>query len=219
MTMTSDALLALFKAGKSHFTPAFDLRLYRAISWLKKAESTEDLDIRFISLWIAFNAAYAKELEAGSLSDRSAFRQFLHTLCHLDKSQQIYQLVWETFPGSIRMLLDNRFVFQAFWDFQNGKISQNAWVEDFERGKNKARKALANRDTDNVLLIVFDRLYTLRNQLVHGGATHGSGVNRRQLADACAILGRFLPLMLQIMLENHARPDWGKPFYPVIKEE
>lgn len=61
MTMTSDALLALFKAGKPHFTPAFDLRLYRAISWLKKAESTEDLDIRFISLWIAFNAAYAKE--------------------------------------------------------------------------------------------------------------------------------------------------------------
>ena len=86
---------------------SFNLRLYRANSWLKKAEASEaDDDIRFITLWIAFNAAYAKEIEAGAqLSDRSTFRQFLHTICRLDKGQRIYRLVWETFSGSIRLLL------------------------------------------------------------------------------------------------------------------
>jgi hypothetical protein len=39
------------------------IRLHRAISWLKSAEKQDDnLDIKFISLWIAFNACYAVDL-------------------------------------------------------------------------------------------------------------------------------------------------------------
>ena len=38
------------------------IRLHRAISWLKCAENnSEDIDLKFISLWIAFNACYADE--------------------------------------------------------------------------------------------------------------------------------------------------------------
>ena len=46
-----------------------------------------------------------------------------------------------------------------------------------------------------VLSIVFDRLYVLRNQLVHGGATWNSQVNRQQLRDGVAILGTLVPLI------------------------
>lgn len=70
-----------------------------------------------------------------------------------------------------------------------------------------------------MLLIVFDRLYTLRNQLMHGGATFAGRANRRQLKDGCAILQVCVPLILQVMQENHARNDWGQPFYPYIQEE
>ena len=199
---------------------SFNLRLYRANSWLKKAEASEaDDDIRFITLWIAFNAAYAKEIEAGAqLSDRSTFRQFLHTICRLDKGQRIYRLVWETFSGSIRLLLENRYIFQPFWNFHNGKISEIAWEEDFARAKQKAKMALANKDTDSVLLILFDRLYTLRNQILHGGATYNSSANRKQLHDGCAILQQCVPLILSVMQDNPDE-DWGKPFYPFVKEE
>lgn len=199
---------------------SFNLRLYRANSWLKKAEASEaDDDIRFITLWIAFNAAYAKEIEAGAqLSDRSTFRQFLHTICRLDKGQRIYRLVWETFSGSIRLLLENRYIFQPFWNFHNGKISESAWEEDFARAKQKAKMALANKDTDSVLLILFDRLYTLRNQILHGGATYNSSANRKQLHDGCAILQQCVPLILSVMQDNPDE-DWGKPFYPFVKEE
>ena len=39
------------------------LRLHRALSWLNRAEQFEDDDGRFIFLWIAFNAAYATEID------------------------------------------------------------------------------------------------------------------------------------------------------------
>lgn len=152
------------------------------------------------------------------LSDRTAFRQFLHTVCRLDKEQRIYRLVWETFSGSIRLLLENRYVFQPFWNFHNGKISESVWEEDFARAKQKAKTALANKDTNGVLLIVFDRLYTLRNQILHGGATYNSSANRKQLRDGCAILQQCVPLILAVMLDNPDE-DWGKPFYPYVKEE
>jgi hypothetical protein len=60
-------------------------------------------------------------------------------------------------------------------------------------------------DTSRILLVVFDRLYVLRNQLVHGGATEqldqpGAG------QDGAAVLGWLLPVFIDIMLEN---PDPG----------
>ena len=73
-------------------------------------------------------------------------------------------------------------------------------------------RALAQQDTDRVLYEVFVRLYTLRNQLMHGGATWNSSVNRAQLRDGRALLAR---VMLGVMMDHPTRFD-GKPFYPVI---
>ena len=64
--------------------------------------------------------------------------------------------------------------------------------------------------------MLFDRLYVLRNQLVHGGATWNSSINRAQVKDGAAVLGWLLPVFIDIMLENPDQ-DWGKPFYPVVK--
>ena len=72
------------------------------------------------------------------------------------------------------------------------------------------------KDTAKILMIVFDRLYVLRNQMVHGGATWNSSVNRSQVRDGVSILSSLLPIFIDIMLENHDY-DWGQPLYPVIK--
>ena len=63
--------------------------------------------------------------------------------------------------------------------------------------------------------MIFDRLYVLRNQLLHGAATWNSGANREQVRDGAAILGRLIPEVLEIMLGNHDA-DWGEIRYPVI---
>jgi hypothetical protein len=64
--------------------------------------------------------------------------------------------------------------------------------------------------------VVFDRLYVLRNQLVHGGSTWNSSVNRDQVRDGAAVLGTLLPIFIDIMMDNPYR-DWGRPFYPVVE--
>ena len=75
--------------------------------------------------------------------------------------------------------------------------------------------ALREHDTVRILSILFDRLYVLRNQLVHGGATWNSDVNRDQVRDGASLLGCLLPIFVDLMMDN---PDqnWGKPFYPVV---
>ena len=214
--MTEQHIIEYYQNNKHTFSDEFRLRIHRALSWLDKAESTEDEDIRFITLWIAFNAIYAREFLHNSSSERSEFRRFIQSIDRMDKGSRVYELVWNTYSGSIRLLLDNQYVFQPFWDAHNGQISQQAWQSDFERAKKKIGRALADKDTDTILAGIFDRLYTLRNQMVHGGATHGSQVNREQVKDGNAILSSLLPLMLEIMMTHHDQWDWGKPFYPVM---
>lgn len=88
--------------------PNLALRVHRAPSWLNRAEQAQDVDGRFIFLWIASNAAYATEIdEPHWLSEQEAFKAFLQRLCMLDTEHLIEKLVWSEFPGSIRALLDN----------------------------------------------------------------------------------------------------------------
>ena len=74
---------------------------------------------------------------------------------------------------------------------------------------------MAERETAKILSTLFDRLYVLRNQLVHGGATWSSSVNRDQVRDGTKVLGWLVPVMIDVMMDNPDR-DWGKPFYPVV---
>lgn len=187
------------------------------ISRCEKLDTNRDM--AFLALWIAFNAAYARDWEyAASTSERSNLRAFLQTICGLDRQQQLYRLVWSTYSGSIRLLLDNRYVFQPFWDYHNGRISEQAWLDDFARAKKKAAAALAAQDTEAVLALIFDRLYTLRNQMVHGGATYCSSANRNQVRDGCHFLNECIPAILGIMLQHPDNIAWGKPFYPFVPE-
>ena len=67
-----------------------------------------------------------------------------------------------------------------------------------------AQQALAGRDTAAVLGVLFNCIYTLRNQLMHGGATWSSSVNRDQLRDCGNLLGKLVPRMIVLMLDNPA---------------
>ena len=210
-------LIEFNKENRQYFNDHFSLRSHRALSWLKKAEMAEDLDTKFIALWIAFNAAYAREIENVNTFDKAIFNEFIMRICSLDKEQEIYNLVWQKFSQSIRILLDNPYVYQPFWDYQNDKISAEKYQDLKAFEKDRCLGALEDGKTAVILEIMFNRLYTLRNQILHGGATFNSSVNREQLKDGCNILSLLIPAMLDIMMHNHGELDWGKPFYPVVK--
>jgi hypothetical protein len=203
----------------------FTLRMHRALSWLQRAEAAgDDDDVAFVCLWIAFNAAYAQDMGVGmsGTSEHQAFRNFMGEVCRLDKDKALSSLVWQVFSGPIRVLLDNPYVFQPFWDAQSnprgdGSISGH-WRESFDEARQRVHQALAQQDTERALYEVFVRLYTLRNQLMHGGATWNSSVNRAQVRDGRALLARVLPVMLGVMMDHPAQFE-GKPFYPVVNND
>lgn len=205
-----------YKKKRETFNESFRLRIHRSLSWLKQAEQIEELDFKFISLWIAFNAAYAREIEDIPIGDKATFNEFIMRICALDEEHQVYNLIWQKFSGSIRLLLDNKYIFQPFWDFHNEKISETEWEKAFFLAKDKLLYALEEKKTDKVLTGLFQRLYTLRNQILHGGSTFNSKVNREQVKDGCNILSFLIPVMLEIMMKHHDDIEWGKPFYPVI---
>ena len=207
---------------------AFTLRMNRSLSWLQRAQAAGDAggddDVAFICLWIAFNAAYAQDTVGrmdSSASERQSFRDFVGQVCRLDADKALPALVWQVFPGPIRILLDNQYVFQPFWDALNNPRSDGSspthWRDAFDEARQRVQRALAQQDTERVLYEIFVRLYTLRNQLMHGGATWNSSVNRAQVRDGRALLARVLPVMLGVMM-NHPAQFEGRPFYPVVAE-
>ena len=221
--MDYERLKTRHRTERGPWHPNLSLRVHRALSWLHRAEQlgkAEDTDGQFILLWIAFNAAYATEIdERFRLSEQETFRGFLAKLVELDGQGRIAELVWTEFPKGIRLLLNNQYVFQDFWHFKNGSLSEEEWKRRFAGAKkaaNAALAALAARDTVTVLSIVLSRIYVLRNQLVHGGATWGSSVNREQLRDCTHFMAKLVPLVIEVMMD-HPETLWGEGCYPVVK--
>lgn len=213
---TSAELKGRFKALPTADSPdAWRVRVHRALSWLGRAEAeTDDPDARFIFLWISLNAAYARDLGQDE-KEKDRVREFLSRLTGLDMENRIYEALFVQYTGPIRTLIENQHVYQPFWTAQQRWDSSEAWREGFEAGKRAALHALMDKDTPKVLAIVFDRLYVLRNQLVHGGATWNGKVNRQQVRDGANILGTLLPILLDLII-RHPEADHGEILYPVV---
>jgi hypothetical protein len=195
------------------------VRIHRAVSWLKRAEVEDlkkdtDQDARFIFLWIAFNAAYAHEYGFEKV-ERELLKEFLGKLLLVDRDGTVQKLLFTKFTGSIRTLIENKFVFEPFWRALRDHDSSDDWERRFTRDKKAAHAAVLNGDTVTVLGVIFDRLYVLRNQLIHGAATWNSKVNRQQVKDGADLMGALMPVLISLMLE-HPELEWGGISYPVV---
>jgi len=215
--LTYQGLKAKQRQLREGFPDSLGLRVHRAISWLQRAElAADDHDAAFIFYWISFNAAYAEDVQTAiSTGERSAFDSYFERLLNLDTRRRIYDAIWQRFSASIRLLLDNRYVFQPFWNHHNQIDGYDDWEDRFARSKRRTQSALRGQDTKTILATLFDRLYVLRNQLVHGGATWNSSVNRSQVKDGAQIMASLLPLFIDLMMDD-PNVSWGTPYYPVV---
>ena len=207
------------RALRAAFPETMGLRVHRSISWIGRAEEAKlDHDARFLFLWIAFNSAYADEEEFQNKpkGERDAFADFFRKVSDLDKEHRIYHAIWESFSGPIRLLLSNKYIFNPFWQHHNGIDGYDDWEDRFANSSRSFGQYLQSKDSSKILSFVFDRLYVLRNQLIHGGSTWNSSVNRDQVRDGAAILGFLLPVIVDVMMDN-PNADWGRPFYPVVE--
>lgn len=200
------------------FDAALGLRAHRAISWIRGAERAVhdgDDDGAFIGYWIAFNAAYVQRPQLQQqFRDKDLFHSYFERIVRLDHKRVVYDAIWGQFDGPITTLLNNQFVFKLFWRWRYDDGYAN-WREHFKRHFEKTKDAFFHRqDVAAVLEALFDRLYVLRNQLIHGGATWGGGLNREQVRDGVAIMAALVPRFVDLMMDN-PNEDWGEPPYPV----
>lgn len=196
-----------------------NLRLRRALSWLDRAErERDDDDGVFIFYWIAFNALYStRNPEARETTERERFDDYFSRVVSLDAGNVVYGAIWQRFSDAIRVLLENKYVFGPFWDHHNGLLESGQWESLFYKSKRAAQRALGSQDTRTVLSVLFARLYVLRNQMLHGGATWNGSVNRAQVKDGARIMEFLTPHFIRLMMDN-PKVDWGAPAYPVVSD-
>lgn len=202
---------------RSDYSPNLGIRVHRALSWLNKAEQCTDDDSKFTFLWIAFNSAYAQEFEQKLVyGEKGLYQEFLDKLVSVDATNKLHNIVWSEYAGTIRLILESEFILQSYWDFQSERISEQDWKNHRSKAKTAASKALGQCNTAVVLSILFSRLYTLRNQIIHGGATFNSSANRKQLRDCTSILEMLIPNIIELMMDNKSVLR-GAPVYPLIQ--
>jgi hypothetical protein len=201
------------RAHREDFTQVHSTRLHRSLSWLKAADDqlqAGNVDQGFINLWISFSACFYIEGE-------ESIAPFIEKLVALDDQQRIYACLWNEYSGSVKALIKNPYVFAEFWQTQRLKDehAESTWRISFDQSSVEALNCLSRKKVAPLFSIVLDRLYVLRNQVLQGGATYQSQVNREQVGDGVTLLSNIMPIIISIML-NSSEEDWGNIAYPVI---
>ena len=196
------------------FDEDFSIRIHRSLSWLERSEKeNNDSDAQFIFLWISFNAAYNIPFDEKEVfSERGVFTKFFDIVLKLN-NQKIYDFIWSRFSEEIRNILQNEYIMQAYWVSNDGEYINN-WQEIKSKAIHKVNQALVSKDTKVILDILFQRLYVLRNQIIHGGATWKGKLNRQQVNDGTKLLNGLVPVFIELMLE-HPTENWGRIPFPI----
>ena len=208
-----------------------NLRLRRVLSWLARAEAVrdqDDQDVAFVLYWIAFNAAYGQTGSplADDQPERKGQRVYIGKITALDDACYRALRTDDAFREMLYGLLANKFVHEPFWRHHNEVPGSQGWREGFDRSRYRVTRELreiqrttiqGQSRTASVLSELFARLYTLRNQLLHGGATWNSSVNREQVTMGTTAIALLIPHFIDVMIEN-PDADWGSPRYPVVND-
>ena len=214
------------RSRRAELSQVHSTRLHRSLSWLKAAGEqleSKNIDQAFINLWISFSACFYIEGE-------EPIAPFIEKLVSFDDKQRIYTCLWNEYSQSVKALIKNPYVFAEFWKAQrlmseqlndgglaggsSGDIDA-AWRASFNQSSVEALNYLSRKKVAPLFSIVLDRLYVLRNQVLQGGATFQSQVNREQVEDGVALLSNIMPIIVRIMLSS-SDEDWGDIAYPVI---
>ena len=215
-----DELKTKLRAQRDNFTQVHSTRLHRSLSWLKAAGKqleNENIDQAFINLWISFSACFYIE-------GQEPISSFIEKIVALDDQQRIYACLWNEYSSSVKALIKNPYVFSGFWNAQRmhgqlkrgsqGNNRAESWRSDFDQSSVDALNYLSRKKVAPLFSIVLDRLYVLRNQVLQGGATYQSRINREQVNDGTELLASIMPIIIEIMLSKNDE-EWGDLAYPV----
>ena len=212
---TADELRKTFRAIPKETRDAhqpFAIRVWRAMSWLERAEQATEVEDRFIAVWIAFNALYGRLDDSHrAWGDREAMGTFLSAIWNLDTEGKIRRVLGRR-QLAVLKLVETKYLYDKFWSDpgSNHDHCLHKTVRDFLPRFGTHRML-------PVLRTLFDRLYVMRNQVFHGASTKGSKLNRRTLIQSTGLLHELLPVMVEIMITSGIEQDWGEVCFPPVR--
>ena len=189
----------------------FAIRVWRALSWLERAESVpkDDIEGRFISCWIGFNALYGRlDDDNKPWGDRESLGTFLAKIWRLDEAGSLRRVLGKR-QNPVLNLINNKFISSTYWHDGDAPARRKITKE-----VRRAILAFPKHDQLPLLQMLFERLYVLRNQVFHGASTKGSYLNRRTLSVSGNILMDLLPACLELMIHGGVGKDWGSVCFP-----
>jgi hypothetical protein len=168
-------------------------RLQRACSWLAKAKRASDPEAGFIFSWIALNALCGvrpevfktewwkrEEKSRPSLNKQQyddevprELEWFLWRMCNLDIDGRGLRGVIEVGWAHAKAVLRTRYLMSNFWVWKWTEEEIERWQDLSEKKvKDAISRVIDPKKMYQALCeIIVWRLRTLRNQLLHGGAT------------------------------------------------
>ena len=139
------------------------------------------------------------------------------------KRNRIRSILQERLDDRVRTLLGNPFVFCPFWRWfwdDKGDSKGVGSTADFRQKNAEAWRNWDRGDVHGFLTEVLERLYTLRNQVFHGGFTYRGGKGREQIRDGAEIMAALVKATLNIMKADiKGDPDseaWQDIGYPTV---
>ena len=197
------------------------IRVHRSLRALSQAEeieagsdSSSALDAAFVFRWVALNALYGQwDDERGmAMKDRVALDRFTSQARLVDTSDRLVSAL-ETVSDDARTLLESPFLIERFWRDQEWDQVRPA------RGRAaKFRGEIREERQGAALHRLLIAVYFLRCQIVHGGATLGSNMNRVTVEPGSRILAVLCGQLIALVVEHGLEMEWGEICYPPVRE-
>lgn len=208
-------------AGKSANGRNWAIRIHRAHSWFSKAmalaqdqeASREFAEAKLVMLWVALSALASRwDADKGQPRPESAdMYQFFDAFADMAGDQLIVDFVGRH-KSVLRRLLANKFLRMDFW--------KNPFDPKLPDLIEASQKLIARADEPKIAQLIIKeslyRVFILRGQLVHGASTAGSKLNREALADAQTFLQNFIPVVIQVCLEQGLACEWPPICFPPV---
>ena len=194
------------------------VRIHRACKALRQGEraesdgTAEGQDASIVFRWVALNALYGDwDWDAGMPArDRQSLDRFTSEISRVDTEERIRQTL-EAHGDDARALLESPFLIDRFW--RDGEWDQVRPQRGRARNFNEE---LRSERTSAALHRVLMVIYFLRCQIVHGGATMGSSVNRVTVDPAARLLRALSGQIIAVSMERGLEMTWGELCYPPV---
>lgn len=193
-----------------------NIRIHRALSWLEAAEQAHSIDLAFISSWIGFNALYSSSEIDSPKQESKKIWNFIRELSNLDHGNLLWSLLCFENAVLAKRIVANELLFINFWNSMHNY--EDSWEDSFFCSNQEIQSFLEDKNTARYVSAIMQRIYLLRNQLIHGGATHQGRMNRVQVEDCKTLVMKLLPCMISIMMK-YPKKNWGELCYPPLYQD